>query len=203
MGVRKQHVKSADILHVWIWYPPRAQAYSQTTAANFFVFWTRCQWPIKHTAYHLNTALTLFLFLIFKSSPSKLNINSFQLPAEKKGKFARAQMSMAAPLPPGRGRQLWPGWLLAIDTEVSDTSTCIGRKMIRSQFQSVMDWGRRSSKKLKFYFCSGSNEIIWYPLEGSIRTRTKRSKGSIPCRQVSTLGGGGGKLFWCSSIFQG
>ena len=63
--------------------------------------------------------------------------------------------------------------------------------MIRSQFQSVMDWGRRSSKKLKFYFCSGSNEIIWYPLEGSIRTRTKRSKGGIPCRQASTLGWGG------------
>lgn len=67
MGVRKQHVKSGDILHVWIWYPPHAQAYSQTTAANFFVFWTRCQWLIKHTAYHLNTALTLFLFLILKS----------------------------------------------------------------------------------------------------------------------------------------
>lgn len=58
---------------------------------------------------------------------------------------------------------------------------------MRSQFQRVMGWGRRSSKKLKIYFCSWSNEIIWYPLEGSIRTKTKHSKRGNPCRQTRTL----------------
>lgn len=93
MGVRKQHVKSADILHVWIWYPPHAQAYSQTTAANFFVFWTRCQWLIKHTAYHLNTALTLFLFLIFKSP--RTSILSRCWPGEKESSIGHTSASLA------------------------------------------------------------------------------------------------------------
>lgn len=39
---------------------------------------------------------------------------------------------------------------------------------------------------MKIDFCSSSNEIIWYPLEGSIRTKTRPSKGGVPCRQRST-----------------
>lgn len=97
MGVRKQHVKSADILHVWIWYPPRAQAYSQTTAANFFVFWTRCQWLIKHTAYHLNTALTLFLFLIFKSPRTSILSNCWQRKKESSIVHKLASLSLYFP----------------------------------------------------------------------------------------------------------
>ena len=178
MGVRKQHVKSADILHVWIWYPPRAQAYSQTTAANFFVFWTRCQWLIKHTAYHLNTALTLFLFLIFKSPRTSILSSCWP---RKEGKFGRAQISIAALLLPRRGMQVWPGWLCTAGTRVSYTNTCTEGTPISSQSQSDGQ-GRRSPQKLTIYFCSGSNEIIWYPLEGSIRTKTKHSEGGIPCR---------------------
>jgi hypothetical protein len=47
---------------------------------------------------------------------------------------------------------------------------------------SKSDGWCRSPEKLKIYFCSDSNGIIWYPLEGSIRTKTPHSKGNLPCR---------------------
>lgn len=183
MGVRKQHVKSADTLHVWIWYPPHAQAYSQTTAADFFVFWTRCQWLIKHTAYHLNTALTLFLFLIFKSPRTSILSNCW--PRKKESSIGHT-LASSAPRLPSRGRPT-----LARACPHNGPEGCLlhrpwqggrGRGTSRPPAQRVMGWGRRSPKKLKIYFCSGSNEIIWYPLEGSIRTKTEHSRGGAPWR---------------------
>lgn len=112
MGVRKQHVKSADTLHVWIWYPPHAQAYSQTTAADFFVFWTRCQWLIKHTAYHLNTALTLFLFLIFKSPRTSILSNCWPRKKESSIGHTLASLPLGCPV---EGGQPWPGRVLTMD----------------------------------------------------------------------------------------
>lgn len=152
MGVRKQHVKSADILHVWIWYPPRAQAYSPTTAANFFVFWTRCQWLIKHTAYHLNTALTLFLFLIFKSPRTSILPNCWP---RKKGKFHRTQISIAALLLPRKGIQLWPGWLCTINTNVSSALMCVCGLGMRSDHKNC--WARAGGplRRCKFTFVLG------------------------------------------------
>lgn len=140
MGVRKQHVKSTDILHVWIWYPPHARAYSQSTAANFFVFWTRCQWLIKHTAYHLNTALTLFLFFIFFSQVPQ-NINSYQWLIGEKKKLPKTTNDHCGP-PGSRTRmQLWPGWPLHQDMRKEKTMT-------RPQFPRVM--GQCRSWKFTF-----------------------------------------------------
>lgn len=134
MGVRKQHVKSADILHVWIWYPPRAQAYSQTTAANFFVFWTRCQWLIKHTAYHLNTALTLFLFLIFESPRTSILSTGWSRKKESSIDHTLASLPLYCPEEECNFGQRDSTQL----TRMSPTPTCTGGKMIRWQVQRVM-----------------------------------------------------------------
>lgn len=133
----------------------------------------------------------MFLFLIFKSPHSKPNINSFQLPAEKKRKgfleHKWAWLSLYC-------RKREGGTVTvthAIDKKVSYISPCIWRKMIRSWFRAWWTRAGGARRELKFYFCSRSNrEIIWYPLEGSIRTRAKHNKGGIPCRQASTLAGG-------------
>lgn len=140
MGVRKQHVKTADILHVWIGEPPRAQAYSQTAAANFFfVFWTRCQWLIKHTAYHLNTALTLFLFLIFKYPRTSILYNCWQ-GKKKKESLTEHALAFAVSLLSRWATQLWPGQQDTINTNVSYTWTRAKGKQVRLPFPRLMGW---------------------------------------------------------------
>lgn len=144
MGVRTQHVKSADILHVRISYPPRAQAYSPTTAANFLVFWTRCQWLIKHTAYHLHTALTLFLSLIFKSSRTSVLSRCWPRKKKKKRKFGGAHTSLIATAMPRLGGHVWPGGPTQLTCFPGRHVYIQREKRIRSQFQRVMGRGRRS-----------------------------------------------------------
>lgn len=143
MGVRKQHVKTADILHVWIGEPPRAQAYSQTAAANFFfVFWTRCQWLIKHTAYHLTTALNCF----YSSFLSTLEHQFFTIPGKgkkekkKKESLTEHALAFAVSLLSRWKTQLWPGQQDTINTNVSYTWTRAKGKQVRSPFPRLMGW---------------------------------------------------------------
>lgn len=138
---------------------------------------------MKHTAYHLNTALTLFLFLISKYPRTSILSNGWQ-GKKKKGKLDRAQIRILLSLScPEQECNFGQG----IGTQLAQMSPTPEQEQRgnRSDHHFQDWWAGTEAQKLRIYFCSGSNEIIWYPLEGSIRTKTQPSKGALSCRETA------------------